>query len=196
MLPAAGSSLDNPKIFKVASFCQTSRYHLDLIVDFRGDKAKTRPCPDQDSPLHHFVFEEQHLKSQARSTGSHDYAFRCTAEQCPATARIRIRPPHITDADIELLTDPKALEERYHAAVRFDPQRTGLNLARPVDSLKNLRQYLLDSLAPSNGRRRIPMRNKRFLTAFGQDCDSLFRRLGFSELVRLQLYTCKVQNKH
>lgn len=170
-------------MYKVASFCQTSRDHLDLIVDFRGDSARTRPCPDQDNPLHHFVFQRPYLKGQSISKLPHDYTFRCTAEQCPATARIRIRPPRLTDADIALLTDTKILEGRYQAAVRVDPQRVGLRSARPVDVLNNLRSYLGDCLDTSGERKRIAMRNKRFLVSFGQDCDHLLRRLGFSEQV-------------
>ncbi|KAL1643718.1 ubiquitin-specific protease ubp2 [Diplodia intermedia] len=78
-----------------------------------------------------------------------------------------------------LLTDKKVLEERLKSAKVIDPDRTELQAAKPIDGLYILHAYIRDAL---NGKSsRIPLRNRKFLVTYGEDCDALFMRLGFTK---------------
>jgi len=67
--------------------------------------------------------------------------------------------------------------------VREFPERhekEAWKIARPVEVLEALSAYLRDALYPKANRGRIPKENRRFCTAFGDDCDVLLESLGFT----------------
>ena len=115
------------------------------------------------------------------------YAWQCSVEECRATLLILFRRPRLTDRDdIALLTNPELLKRRYDALVEDDPNREGIRLATPMDSLQRLRKYIKDSLSPDHNKRQFPANNKRFQEAFGlngQDCSKLLERFGFKYAV-------------
>ncbi|KAB2575689.1 Ubiquitin carboxyl-terminal hydrolase 2 [Lasiodiplodia theobromae] len=78
-----------------------------------------------------------------------------------------------------LLSDKRVLEERLKSAKKIDPERTELQAAKPIDGLYILHAYIRDALAGKSSR--IPLRNRKFLVTYGEDCDALFLRLGFSK---------------
>lgn len=87
--------------------------------------------------------------------------------------------PVLTKEDIKLLTDPQALTRRYEHVLEAYPDREGVRQATPGDVFFRLKRYVSDSLVEGNARRSFPARNKRFMEAFGTDCDLLLERLGF-----------------
>jgi ubiquitin carboxyl-terminal hydrolase 25/28 len=48
-----------------------------------------------------------------------------------------------------------------------------------LDVFTRFKRYVSDSLNKDNVRRSFPARNKRFMEAFGADCDLLLYRMGF-----------------
>lgn len=53
-------------------------------------------------------------------------------------------------------------------------------MASRVDAPDYLNTYLRDSLNPAKGKARVPLLNRKFLKAFGKDCDSILKSLGFT----------------
>ncbi|KAF1843760.1 ubiquitin C-terminal hydrolase-like protein [Cucurbitaria berberidis CBS 394.84] len=186
-LPVAGEAPDHSTKYKVASYCSQCRWHIDVVLDFCDDGSKNRPCKQGDMEyfLHHFLFESEDntsdnvgLSAQYRPR---TYQFRCSAPSCPVLVRISFKPPRLSEQDIETLTDGAQLRRRWEAAKQIAGERVSPNMARRVDAPDFLYTYLQDSLNPVKGKTRIPLLNRKFLTTFGKDCDSILKRLGFTK---------------
>lgn len=91
-----------------------------------------------------------------------------------------MKPPRLSDQDIETLTNQAQLRRRWEAAKQIGGERADNTMARRVDGPDFLNTYLQDSLNPVQGKARIPLLNKKFLKTFGRDCDSILTRLGFT----------------
>lgn len=194
ILPQVGGSPETDGLYKVASICQNCRWHLALIADFRADLGPSEPChKGSDYPLHHFVYcAEAPVETDGLVNGNTSiarqriYKFDCTAPKCPARIQIELQPPRITQSLQELMTDRALLERRCrYAEAKSDPVRGTFEVARPAEVLDILAAYLRDSLDPMTRRDKIPAENRRFMTAFGNDCDELLEFLGFRKSVSL-----------
>ncbi|KAI4664957.1 uncharacterized protein J4E79_003256 [Alternaria viburni] len=185
LLPVAGEDATPNTTYKVASYCNKCRWHVDVRVDHRTDATKIKSCGkgNEDYALHHFLYEGEDNSS---GTGGIEaqlrprtYTFRCTAPECSVRVRISMKPPCFSEQDIVTLTDQAQLRRRWEAAKQIAGDRADANMARKVDAPDYLNTYLQDSLKPAKGKARIPLLNKKFLKTFGRDCDSILRRLGF-----------------
>lgn len=171
---------DGQTICKVASYCRMCRHHISVLLDFRQSICES-PCPYEEYKLHHFI----HVPSDGRRDSLEDdyvkesYRFQCSAPLCGAVITVEVAPPRFSQEDMALLTDKRVLEERLKSAKKIDPERTELQAAKPIDGLYILHAYIRDALAGKSSR--IPLRNRKFLVTYGEDCDALFLRLGFSK---------------
>lgn len=186
VLPKPGTLPDHETVYKVSSFCQDCRYHLDLIVDFHDYEMRNAPCPNKDFPLHHFVYQEEDVNEQDVFLDHNipkTFRFQCSAKKCPAELSIRMRPPRLKDQYIKLMTDRTLLRRRFESAKQIDPDRTEHQMARPIDGLDFLSKYMNDSLHPQKGKTRIPLLNRKFLVTYGRDCDEMLSEFGFTREV-------------
>ncbi|USP73273.1 hypothetical protein yc1106_00547 [Curvularia clavata] len=180
-----GSEPDSESIYKVASYCQKCRWHVDVVVDHRNDAVKNKWCGrgNTDYALHHFLYQGQESSNGINGLEaqllSRTYMFRCSAPQCSVQVRISTRPPIFSEHDIETMTNQAKLRKRWEVAQQLAGERADATMARRVDAPDFLNTYLQDSLNPTKGKARIPLLNKKFLKTFGRDCDSILRRLGF-----------------
>lgn len=184
LLPVLGQDPDAATVYKVASYCPTCRWHIDVVVRFRNNGSALRVCKkgDADYPLHHFV-----LETMGQTNGSNGlsqnaprtYSFCCSAPQCPVTVQIDMKPPHITDGYVQTLSNQALLRSRWEQAKLMAGDRADTSMARRVDGLDFLNTYLQDALNPVKGKGRIPLLNKKFLKTFGRDCDHILKRFGF-----------------
>lgn len=96
---------------------------------------------------------------------------------------IEYHPPRLSPEDMMLLTDRPLLEQRYHKALLSEAHREGMQPQHPINVVEALATYLRDSTSadPSKTTRPIPLMNKRWLLSFGDDCDELVERLGFTK---------------
>jgi ubiquitin carboxyl-terminal hydrolase 25/28 len=186
-LPVPGDDPDHTTVYKVASYCSLCRWHIDVIVDFRNDGSRNKPCKkgDEEYMLHHFLFEGDGTESHSTNGLGSDkaprsYTFRCSAPPCPAVVHIRMRPPHLSDTDIETLTNQAQLRKRWEYAKQVAGDRADPDMARRVDGPDYLNTYLTDALNPVKGKSRIPLLNRKFLKTFGRDCDSILLHLGWT----------------
>ncbi|KAF2011767.1 cysteine proteinase [Aaosphaeria arxii CBS 175.79] len=184
--PNVGLDPQYDTVYKVASFCQNCRWHIDVVVDFRCDGRET-PCSKENKhPLHHFVFRTEDTDSD-NAFGSAQvprvFHFQCSGPQCPVALQIRMRPPRFNDEHISLMTNSARLRQRLETAKQLAGERADANMARPVDALDFLTTYLTDALKPQPGKGRIPLLNRKFLKTFGKDCDNILTGLGFSHAV-------------
>ena len=156
-----------------------------MVVDHRIGAAKGKWCGrgNPEYALHHFLYQGEEssngingLEAQLRSRV---YTFCCSAPECSLQVRIAMKPPNLSDQDIETLTNQAQLRNRWEAAKQIAGERADANMARRVDAPDYLNTYLQDSLNPTKGKARIPLLNKKFLKTFGRDCDSILKRLGF-----------------
>jgi ubiquitin carboxyl-terminal hydrolase 25/28 len=185
-LPIPGEEPDQTTVYKIASFCQQCRWHIDVIVDFRGNGSDSRICRKGDTEyfLHHFLFDDGSEANNTSGLGSQQaprtYRFRCSAPHCPVEVQIHMKPAHLSDQDIETLTNQAQLRRRWEVAKQLAGDRADTTMARRVDGPDFLNTYLQDALNPVKGKARIPLLNKKFLKTFGRDCDSILTRFGFS----------------
>ncbi|ORY12020.1 hypothetical protein BCR34DRAFT_483325 [Clohesyomyces aquaticus] len=188
VLPNPSEDPGHDTIYKIASFCHKCRWHLDLMVDFRDNGPKNSPCrpTSQDFPIHHFIYEQEDT-SQRDPFGNQNvprsYRFHCSAPKCPVEVRIRLLPPRFDDEQLNRLTNRTQLRRRWEAARQIGGDRADAHPARSVDALDFLCTYLQDSLAPKQGKARIPLLNRKFLKTFGKDCDDILKSLGFKHAV-------------
>jgi ubiquitin carboxyl-terminal hydrolase 25/28 len=179
-LPTPGQKPDRTIVYKVASYCQSCHWHIDIIVDFRYDAPDWEPCKNNGYLLHHFVFEEDTRGSDESTNTPRTYNFRCSAPPCPVRLQIRLRPPHLSTADVDTLTNPAMLEQRWEVAKQQAGDRADDCPARKAHGLCFLHTYLTNSLNTTKGKTRIPLLNKKFFKTFGQDCDAIFAHFGFT----------------
>ncbi|KAH7378780.1 hypothetical protein BKA66DRAFT_442804 [Pyrenochaeta sp. MPI-SDFR-AT-0127] len=188
-LPAVGEDLDHTTVYKVASYCSQCRWHVDITVDFRNSEPSTAPCNKayHEYPLHHFLFEGEDGSNGSNGLGAQrkprTYRFRCSAPACPTRVAISIKPPQLSEQDVETLTNQAQLRRRWESAKQLAGDRADTVMARRVDAPDFLNTYLQDSLKPVKGKARIPLLNRKFLKTFGRDCDSILTRLGFTSAV-------------
>ena len=197
-IPPIDTRADSTTAWKIAAICLLCRYHVDLIIDFRGRESYLNACPNKEYPLHHFIFEPSSLDLgreaeerdliEPQPSSSH-FQFHCTAGQCQAALLIQLHPPRLRNDQLRKLTDPDLLEARKKAAIEADPARFDeFQTAKPVEVLEVLNAYFRDSLDLTRpaSRRRIPVRNRFFMLSFGSDCDNILEDLGFRYGVRMQ----------
>jgi ubiquitin carboxyl-terminal hydrolase 25/28 len=177
--PASG------KLYKVATYCQKCRWHINLNVDYHEDNYKSEPCgkATKDYVLHHFIFVSEETEKDhpmGNSNTERAYNFQCSAPRCPVELRVEMHPPRFSDHDLELLTNKAVLRQRLEKAKQLAGDRADGHMARSVDALDFLGTYLNDSLNPQKGKSRIPVLNRKFVKTFGKDCDHILKGLGFS----------------
>lgn len=169
-LPPQDSRASVGDQYVLHTVCKRCRLHLKLTVDY--NEAGPSVCPNAERPLHHFVNQP--------CSKPLEYLFRCSSNDCAANVCIAYSQAVISPHDLDILTDKVLLKRRYDAAIADDPTRIGLKLVAPWEVLWRLRRYLRDSLGPDGGGKKIPVKNKRFMEAFGDECDELLNRLGFT----------------
>lgn len=182
-LPSVSRGEDETSAFKVASYCDTCRWHIDVVVEFHIDTAPqhvTCKRASEDWPLHHFLYHGETQEECFPALGS-THRFLCSAPRCPVQLRISFKPPRFSDRDLQMLTDQAQLRQRWERAKQLAGERADAVMARPVDALDYLNTYLHDCLKPAREKARIPLLNRKFLKAFGQDCDSILIGLGFTK---------------
>ena len=171
--------------YRIASYCQKCRWHIDVLVQHQNGVANRKPCGkgNQEYALHHFLYQ-----GEDNANGSHGleaqlrprtYIFRCSAPECSVGVRISMKPPRFSEQDIDTLTNQAQLRRRLETAKRIAGDRADTVMARRVDGPDYLNTYLQDALNPTKGKARIPLLNKKFLKTFGRDCDLILKRLGF-----------------
>jgi ubiquitin carboxyl-terminal hydrolase 25/28 len=184
-LPVAGEDPGHGTTYKVASYCNKCRWHVDVTVDHTKNGPTDKPCGkgNTDYALHHFCYVPQDdsdttngLDAQLRRR---TYTFYCSAQACPVIVVISFKPPRFSAHDVESLTNQAQLRRRWEAAKQLAGDRADVAMARKVDAPDYLNTYLQDSLKPTKGKARIPLLNKKFLKTFGRDCDSILKSLGF-----------------
>ena len=189
ILPPRDVRADNDTTWKIAAFCVLCRHHVDLIIDFRDTTSFLEPCPSNESPLHHFVYDSRasdakEIKDVSDITNlNSEFRFQCTVDQCRAVLLVRLRAPRLRNDQLRLLTDPALLEARKEKAFQADPARfVDHRTSKPVETLEWLHAYVGDALDVTRAacRQRIPVRNRLFMLSFGDDCNEILKELGFT----------------
>lgn len=174
-LPRLDEAAHQDTCWKVAACCRKCRLYLTLSIDY-PDTGCIQPCPNRDHPLHHL----RHISTDTDPLRI-IYHFECSNLACQAHVHAAYEKPVLSKDDILVLADPQALTRRYEHVLKASPDREGVRQATPGDVFFRLKRYVSDSLLEGNARRSFPARNKRFMEAFGTDCDLLLNRLGFSK---------------
>ncbi|CAD0082360.1 unnamed protein product, partial [Aureobasidium vineae] len=174
-LPRIDESAQQDTRWKVAACCRKCRLYLTLSIDYPETGCKL-PCPNRDYPLHHLCHT-----TTSTDPSQVGYHFECSNLACQAHVHVAYQRPVLTKEDIVVLTDPQALNRRYEHVLEATPDREGVRLATPQEVFTRFKRYVSDSLLEENARRSFPARNKRFMEAFGTDCDLLLYRIGFKK---------------
>lgn len=189
-LPPRDSRPEYASAYRIKAICQNCRYHLNLKISWTSfNPAGTlgfASCPRQACPLHHFQYIREQSQLGKIGVGGTEHEldqtalFRCSSETCQAQLSVGLRRPVFNEDSIELLTSPQLLQQRFEHAKQLDPTRNDFKVARPVEALDALATYLKDGMNIENNRRQIPIRNKRYMVTFGEDCTALLTSLGFT----------------
>ena len=151
----------------IEATCQQCRMHISLIIDFQQS---SEPCPSADFPLHYF---ENTVTQESKDT-SQLLEFACASATCDTKLTVEFRGPTLSPSDVVMLTDPVGLTARSESAQ--DPKASEPNT--PVQALSTFRSYI-DGTLTLEEIRRIPLKNRRFRLALGNDASELLLRLGF-----------------
>jgi ubiquitin carboxyl-terminal hydrolase 25/28 len=170
-LPRLDESAQQDTCWRVAASCRKCRLYLVLSIDYPETGCR-QPCPSREHPLHH-------LRNTPTEPSKVGYHFECSNLACQAHVRVSYERPVLSKEDILVLTDTEALKRRYEHVLEVSPDREGVRRATPLDVFTRFKRYVSDSLNENNVRRSFPARNKRFMEAFGNDCDLLLYRMGF-----------------
>lgn len=179
--------------YVVAAYCVKCRHHFKITADYRQQNGPQAPCclSDEANPMHHLrIVESVYPRDNPARHGLDKYTnfteyhrWVCSAPFCPLILEIKIYPPKLEESLLSLIMSPERVLARGKKAVADDPGRyTGLGPLTVVQVLSNLRAYLVDAKAARDKTelKRIAVRNKRFVLAFAEDCNSLFNYLDFT----------------
>ena len=176
--------------YVVAAYCTFCRSHLELSIDLRAEGQDSKPCPNETWPLHHFVHVPG-LSTQAQIAPNGTYAkpgsnwidsqqFQCSSPQCSAQLSIRIKPCRLLPEWVDLLTSTEIIKIRAEKAISEEPGRyEGIAIPTPTEVLSNLRTYIVNAMAISEGRT-ILGNNKKWRLCLGEPCTALLEYLGFT----------------
>ena len=184
--------IDETKCYTIATWCRKCKWHFHIKVDYSGRKAGQGVCniSDRNNLLHHLQLVESKDKP---SSGIHTFLafeahrFVCSSTSCPLVVNIEIFPPRLTPALLTPISDNTKLRLRGYRVINDDPERFASS--EPVSVTQAylfLLSYLKDGFTAyltqdPKDFKRITKRNKKFCLAFGQECDQIFKYLGFLE---------------
>jgi ubiquitin carboxyl-terminal hydrolase 25/28 len=189
VIPQLDSRPGPGTVYQVASFCNECRCHLLLKLEYRGNVPDEVPCPNQEFPLHHFRLVSHKSKCRLVSVENslwepwtEELVFKCSSYVCSAVLTVTLSSPRLTPEYVRLLVDKEVITERVRRAEMDGPDRDwedSEELVGPFEVLSRLRQYVSDSMRVLQ-KKRISARNKKFVTALGDDCRELLEFLGFT----------------
>jgi ubiquitin carboxyl-terminal hydrolase 25 len=165
-------------------------WHFDVIADFTRRPGRDTPCElGTKFPLHHFQYVRTKTRAEfdkEKNNEKYDnfkeiHTFACSNPDCPAVVDIRISPPRLNKERLASLWDPARVFRRGQKAMKEQPERyQDSRPSTPIEVLSVLRTYLSDALNKNPAeKKRIAVRNKRFLLAFSDECDDIFEYLEF-----------------
>ncbi len=186
--PASNTERPNTSTkYVINAFCSDCSYHFEISVKFWKTGNAQSPCQlsDELNPLHHFRrIESAYEDELRREFGDNKYLtplerhrFECSGAKCPTTLEIKIFSPRLSESLLKLVTDPKLVYERSKHEIANDPVR--FEKQSPLEIIQvigYLRQYLVDAKSGKgqSGRKRIAKRNKKYVLAFSDKCESIF----------------------
>ena len=112
---------------------------------------------------------------------------------CSATVTVRLNPPVLTQAGINLLTNDDLIRERTEQALKEVEGVEGVKQPLPSEVLMVLRAYIRNSWKDDPKYKAIKVTNRRFVVRFGPDglaCKQFLESLGFELQVRIEAFTC------
>jgi ubiquitin carboxyl-terminal hydrolase 25/28 len=183
---------DENSVYVIAAYCSRCRYHFKVSVDYRPQRSGQVPChlSDSDNPLHHFrlvgttdgkQYKEKHGPNKY-DVLTEAHVFRCTSPTCPAMLEIRVSPPKLTKNIMISILSPEIVTNRGKREMEKEPERyVGQTPVTPSMAIVYLRHYLSDAkTTTATGEiKKIARRNKKFMLAFADDCDTLYEYLDF-----------------
>ncbi|MCJ1394977.1 ubiquitin-specific protease ubp2 [Xylographa bjoerkii] len=178
---------DSSSVYTAAALCILCRCHIELMLGFKGEAAGLVPCPKEDAPLHHFIYNRNEhcglfMVQEGVNAGSwmDTQRFICSSPSCSACLTIRMRSPIITSEWGALLLDKSLIKSRAEKAISDEPSRfEGHAVPSPIEVVGNLRTYIRNAMT-SHEERRIPSNNKKWLLCFGEPCADLLKHIGFT----------------
>lgn len=175
---------DTLTVYKVATFCQDCRWHLDLSVDYRNGLPSGRSCPNEDYPLHHLQYLPARTiidRSRGPDHGTEQHYFQCSYAACAVKVTAKLAPPRMTPDFLQLFTE-EALEQRSELAIKLDPIRfKDHKKYGPYDALSTLQKYIHDALHTDDPTKaRFSETNRVYFLNLGPSCTALMERVGFT----------------
>ncbi|TVY90339.1 Ubiquitin carboxyl-terminal hydrolase [Lachnellula willkommii] len=170
--------------YVVSTYCYECRWYFDIKVDYTQWKENSVACQvsDFENRLHHFRLVEtiyQPKDENKYKSVAEIHRFVCSGDLCPCKVEIRISPPKLTPDLLGLILTSSKVYNRGRREIEAEPERyPGLAPLVPLQVLGYLRQYLID--ARTGQAKRIAKRNKKYMLAFGPECEPLFEYLGFT----------------
>lgn len=186
---------DQETKWTVSTYCVDCRHYFDIIVDYSQWKENSVPCrlSDRDNPLHHLQHFgskhaeniPEHIRGDKYKPVAEFHYFVCSGDLCPLRVEIRISPPRLTENFLKLILNASKVTARGQKEIQLEPERyENLQPLVPLQVLGYLRQYITDAQGArgmTEGKR-IAKRNKKYMLAFGEECEPLFEYLDFTSV--------------
>lgn len=181
-------------IFSLVAHCSLCRSQFVVMLDFMTltDDDVFVPCPNMNTPLHHFVHRpKDSIDLPSVQLGAKPLLwfdrqiFQCSSPTCAAKVSITFRPARLQENWIRELTDRNIIKERAERAFKSEPERfEGHAPPSAVEVLGNLRTYIVNGMQGDEPRK-ILGANKKWLLCFGDSCHELLQYIGFQRDVSI-----------
>lgn len=182
------------RVFLIATYCAVCRAHLDVRLDLGEGIDSPNPCPNEEQPLHHFIYRPETAQPRATTESlkirrhgflwTDTHQFGCSSWECQAVLTIRFKPPRLTNDWVDLLTDRFIIKDRAERAIAADPERfEGFAIPPPLDVLQHSKHYITNPLFNPEKSKKIQGHNKRFLLSMGEPCAAILEYFGFTREV-------------
>jgi len=196
VVPASDDHIPNGESkYLVSTYCVDCRHYFDITVDYTQWEENSKPCRllDPDNPLHHLQrlrskYTEdlpEHVRENKYKPVAECHYYACSGDFCPLRVEIRISPPRLTENLLKLILNATKVAARGQKEIQLEPERyENLQPLVPLQVLSYLRQYINDAQGSRglNEGKRIAKRNKKYMLAFGEECEPLFEYLDFTSV--------------
>lgn len=175
---------DSTTKYEVSTFCSECRYYFDITVDYTETKEGAAACQitNENYYFHHFQptdlsYPDPSLSNKYKPV-TEIHKFVCSGPFCHCRVEIRIFPPRLNPDQLGRILTASKVFNRGKNEIEADPVRyEGNKPLVPFQALGYLRQYISD--ARNGTAKRIAKRNKKYMLAFGEECEPLFEYLDF-----------------
>lgn len=189
--PPKDHKFEPGEVWCSGSYCVNCKQHFTVTARY-GDFEQCCNLHDAGNPLHHLIFNGQQQIPEADRTNENgdpkhnvveEYQYYCSGHSCNLQVEVKIGHSRLLPKYFSTVLDAAKTVARGQKQIDAEPTRyQGAVPVRPLQALSYIWTYIKNAKASSEMLqvpKRIAVRNKKFLLAFGEDSGAMLEYLGF-----------------